>query len=309
VSEPLVQLRGLEKRYGERVALRGIDLTIDERQIFGVVGPDGAGKTTLLRALAGLLDVEAVEARVLGYDLRADVTELKAHVGYVPQSFSLYRELSVIENLSFTARIHRLPEAEFAARSHELLTRTALAPFADRPAGALSGGMRQKLSIANALLARPALLVLDEPTAGVDVVARAEIWALLARERDNALVLWSTSYLDEAEACDRLVYLEQGRVVADGPPAALRARVPLELYRAWGADARAIARAARALPYVQGARAAGRFARIEVQRARTPGVARVLHDLGELPGAAVDFAEAMAPDMESTLLGLAQGLA
>ena len=306
MSEPLILLRGLEKRYGERTALRGIDLTIDERQIFGVVGPDGAGKTTLLRAVAGLLEVRAGEARVLGYDLTADVTELKARVGYFPQSFSLYRELSVIENLSFTARIHRLPEPEFAARSHELLERTGLAPFADRAAGALSGGMRQKLAIANALLARPALLVLDEPTAGVDVVARAEIWALLERERGEALVLWSTSYLDEAEACDRLVYLDDGRIVADGTPAALRAAVPLELYRVWGDDARAIARAARALPYVQGARAAGRFARIEVQRERTPGAARVLHDLGQLPGGTVRFAEQTAPDMESTLLALAE---
>jgi drug efflux transport system ATP-binding protein len=306
VSEPLVQLRGLEKRYGERQALRGIDLTIDERQIFGVVGPDGAGKTTLLRAIAGLLEVQAAEARVLGYNLTADVTELKALAGYVPQSFSLYRELSVIENLSFTARIHRLPEAEFAARSRELLERTGLAPFGDRPAGALSGGMRQKLAIANALLARPALVVLDEPTAGVDVVARAEIWALLQRERREALVLWSTSYLDEAEACDRLVYLDNGRIVADGTPAALRAKVPLDLYRVWSDDARAVARAARALPYVQGARAAGRFARVEVQHARTPGVDRVLHDLSELPGGTVRFAEQTAPDMESTLLGLAE---
>jgi ABC-2 type transport system ATP-binding protein len=306
VSEPLIQLRGLEKRYGERPALRGIDLTIDERQIFGVVGPDGAGKTTLLRAVAGLLEVRAREARVLGYDLTADVTELKARVGYVPQSFSLYRELSVIENLSFTARLHRVPEADFAARSRELLERTALAPFVDRSAGALSGGMRQKLAIANALLARPALVVLDEPTSGVDVVARREIWALLQRERREALVLWSTSYLDEAEACDRLAYLDNGRIVADGTPAALRAKVPLELYRVWSDDARAVARAARALPYVQGARAAGRFARVEVQQARTPGVDRVLHDLSELPGGTVRFAEQTAPDMESTLLGLAE---
>ena len=306
MSEPLVQLRGLEKRYGERTALRNIDLTIDECQIFGVVGPDGAGKTTLLRSIAGLLEVKAREARVLGHDLTADVTELKARVGYVPQSFSLYRELSVLENLSFTARLHRLPEAEFAARSRELLERTGLAPFGDRPAGALSGGMRQKLAIANALLARPALVVLDEPTSGVDVVARREIWALLQRERREALVLWSTSYLDEAEACDRLVYLDNGRIVADGTPAALRAKVPLDLYRVWSDDARAVARAARALPYVQGARAAGRFARVEVQHARTPGVDRVLHDLSELPGGTVRFAEQTAPDMESTLLGLAE---
>jgi ABC-2 type transport system ATP-binding protein len=303
VSEELIRLRGLEKRYGERRALAGIDLVVEDRQIFGIVGPDGAGKTTLLRALAGLLEVTAAEARVLGVDLTGDVTPLKARLGYVPQTFSLHRNLSVMENLRFTARVHRLPADTFAARAAELLARTGLSEFGDRPAGALSGGMRMKLSVANALLAEPVLLLLDEPTAGVDVVARGEIWALLERERQRALVVLSTSYLDEAAACDRLAYLDAGRVVAVGTPAELRARTTLELYRVWGDDARAIARAARALPYVDGARATGHFSRVEVRRALTPGAVRVLGDLVGLPG--VRFAEPMPVDMETTLLGLA----
>jgi len=300
-----VELCGLEKRYGARRALAGIDLEIADRQIFGVVGPDGAGKTTLLRALAGLLEIRATRARVLGVDLAGDVTELKAQIGYVPQAFSLHRNLSVAENLRFTARLHRLPEAEFTARAGELLERTGLAPFAERPAGALSGGMRQKLAVANALLPAPRLLVLDEPTAGVDVLARGELWAMFERARRRALVVFSTSYVDEAAACDRLAYLDGGRVVATGTPAALRAATPLELYRAWGDDPRAIARAARALPWVQGARAAGRYARIEVRRDRTPGTAAVLRDLAALPAAGVRLAERAEADMESTLLALA----
>jgi ABC-type multidrug transport system ATPase subunit len=174
--------------------------------------------------------------------------------------------------------------------------------------------MRQKLAVANALLPRPALLVLDEPTAGVDVLARADIWAMLneypslalTRARAEALVLLSTSYLDEAAACDRLVYLDAGRVVATGSPEELRAAAQLELYRAWGDDAQAIARAARALPYVGGARATGRFARIEVLRPRSPGTRRVLADLEALPAGGVRLAEEVPPDMESTLLALAQ---
>src|SRR6266849_5803355 len=158
---PLIRLRGLEKRYGQRRALAGVDLSLDGGQIVGVVGPDGAGKTTLLRALAGLLEIEATEATVLGFDLRADVTALKARIGYVPQAFGLHRDLSVMENLRFTARLQRLDATAFAQRAHELLTRTGLAPFADRPAGALSGGMKQKLAVANALLMKPALLLLD----------------------------------------------------------------------------------------------------------------------------------------------------
>ncbi len=303
----MIRLRGLEKRYGSRRALAGVDLVLERREIVGVVGPDGAGKTTLLRALAGLLEVEAEEASVLGYDLRGDVTALKSRIGYVPQAFSLHRDLTVAENLRFTARLHRLPETEFRARADELLARTGLAPFAARATGALSGGMRQKLAVANALLPRPALLLLDEPTAGVDVMSRAELWALLERAREDALVLISTSYLDEAAAADRLLYLDRGRVVAAGTPAALRAGVPLQVYRAWGGEARAIARAARALPYVAGARATGRFARIEVRREGAPGTARVLADLGALAGARVSLAEEAPLDMEATLLALAGG--
>jgi ABC-2 type transport system ATP-binding protein len=300
----LVRLRGLRKTYGRRRGLAGVDLELSERQIVGVVGPDGAGKSTLLRALVGLLEVEADEALVLGYDLRADVTALKAHIGYVPQVFSLHRDLTIAENLHFTARLHRLPTAEAEKRIAELLERTALSRFADRSADALSGGMKQKLAVANALLPRPQLLVLDEPTAGVDVVARAEIWSLFEEASSDALVLLATSYLDEAARCQRLVYLDEGRVVATGTPAELREGVPLELYRAWGDDVRAIASAARALPYVAGARATGAAARIEVRRERSPGAERVLHDLDGLAGG-VRFAEHLPVDMETTLLALA----
>jgi len=304
---PVIAVRGLAKRFGRRAALDGVDVRLDGRQIVGIVGPDGAGKTTLLRALAGLLDVEAVEARVLGYDLRGDVTAMKARMGYVPQAFSLQRDLTVDENLRFTARLHRLPTEEFEARARRLLARTGLAPFTGRAVGALSGGMKQKLAIANALLPRPELLLLDEPTAGVDVLARSEIWAILTEERQQALVLTSTSYLDEAERCDRLVYLDRGRVAASGTPAELQAAVHLDVYRAWGDDARAIARAARALDYVAGARATGRFARIEVRRDATPDPARVLADLRRVAGGTVRFAEAAPPDMESAFLAIAGG--
>ncbi|HUI27183.1 MAG TPA: ABC transporter ATP-binding protein [Candidatus Kryptonia bacterium] len=306
-SRSLIELRKLTKRYRARPALAEVDLTLDGGQIVGVVGPDGAGKTTLIRTLAGLLDIHAAHATVLGHDLRGDVTELKAQIGYVPQTFSLHRDLSVMENLRFTARLQRLSGDEFTRRANELLARTHLTPFVDRAAGALSGGMKMKLAVANALLLRPPLLLLDEPTAGVDVVARSEIWSLLQRERSEALIVISTSYLDEAANCDRLVYLDSGRVVAAGTPAELRATVPLELYRAWGDDPRSIARAARQLPYVVGARATGRFARIEVGRRRTPGAAHVVRDLTALPDAGVRFAERTAIDMESTLLALARG--
>jgi len=304
-EQDVIRLRGLEKRFGRRRALAGVDLTLGGQQIVGIVGPDGAGKTTLIRALAGLLEIEAAEAEVLGYDLRADVSELKAHIGYMPQAFSLHRDLSVIENLRFTARLHRLETSAFTRLAEELLKRTQLAPFADRSAGALSGGMKQKLAIANALLVRPDLLLLDEPTAGVDVMARTEIWDLLQRVRRRTLVLLSTGYLDEAAACDRLVYLDHGRVVATGTPAELRESVRLDAYRAWGDNPRAIAREARRFPYVAGARPTGRYARIDVGRP-APAPEQVMRDLVSLPHTKVRFAEPIPVDMESTLLALAR---
>ncbi len=304
-ARPSLRLVGVAKRYGRRVALAGIDLALDGPQIVGVVGPDGAGKTTLLRAIAGLLEIEAREATVLGFDLRADVRELKRRTGYVPQAFGLHRELSVLENLRFTARLHRLSEAELSRRAGPLLERTGLAPFVDRPAGALSGGMKQKLAVTNALLPEPDLLVLDEPTAGVDVLARDEIWRILEARRDHTLVLISTSYLDETEACDRLVYLDAGRVVAEGTPDELRARVPVRLFRLWGDDPRAIAQDARALPWVRSARATGRFARVEVEAGGAPAEPAVRDVLAALP-ARVRLVEPTPVDMESALLHFAR---
>jgi ABC-2 type transport system ATP-binding protein len=304
-----VRLRGLEKRFGRRRALAGVDLELAGREIVAVVGPDGAGKTTLLRALAGLLEVEAAEARVLGHDLTGDVTDLKRRVGYVPQAFGLHRDLTVGESLRFIARLHGLAPAAAAARAEELLARTGLGPFVDRPVGALSGGMKQKLAVVSALLPAPALLVLDEPTAGVDVLARREIWALLEGARTYALVVLSTSYIDEAAACDRLVYLEGGRVLAAGTPGELRGRVPLSLYRAWGDDPRSIAEAARTLPYAQGARAASRCAHVTVWTARAPEAPRVAADLARLQPGGVRLVEPAPLDMESVLLAFAQGLA
>ena len=303
-AAPVIDLVQLSKRYGKKRALEGVDLQLAGGQRVGVVGPDGAGKTTLLRSLVGLLEIEAQRANVLGHDLRGDVRALKAKVGYVPQVFALNRDLSVLENLRFTGRLHRIPKAEFERRVEELLGRTGMAPFADRPAGALSGGMKQKLAVANALLPEPALLVLDECTAGVDVVARAEIASLLAARRDEVLVLLSTSYLDEADDCDRLVYLDAGHVVATGTPDELRARVQVALYRVWCAAPRVLAAAARALPYVEAVRSSGLSARIDVAPDRAPERARVLAELAALEGARV--VESLPIDMEAVLLALAR---
>jgi ABC-2 type transport system ATP-binding protein len=305
-APPSIRLRGLRKRFGTREALRGIDLNVSGAQMLGVVGPDGAGKTTLMRTLAGLLEIEAEEATVLGHDLRGDVQDYKRHVGYVPQAFSLYRDLSIDENLSFTARLHRIAPDELRRRRDELLERTALAPFAARLAGQLSGGMKQKLAVANALLPHPDLLVLDEPTAGVDVVARREIFEILSELEREVLVVVSTSYLEEAALCDRLVYLRGGRVVAQGSPAELEAATGTDAWRAWTDYGDEVRVAARELPWVDSARHCGRFVRVEVVRELCPSAADVRRALAGLGGGLVALAERAPTDLESTLLALAR---
>ena len=206
------------------VALDGVSATVEPGMMTGVVGPDGAGKTTLLRLLAGLLRPTAGRVTVLGHDMATDAQAAHGGIGYMPQRFGLYEDLSVAENLSLFADLHALTPAVRAERIPRLLGFTGLAPFTARLAGQLSGGMKQKLGLACALLARPRLLLLDEPSVGVDPASRRELWAMvaamLAEGRAEGMgVVWATAYLDEAERCGRVVLLHEGRMLAAAPPA------------------------------------------------------------------------------------------
>ena len=216
------------------VALDGVSATFSPGMITGVVGPDGAGKTTLLRLLAGLLRPTAGRVTVLGHDMATDAQAAHAAIGYMPQRFGLYEDLSVGENLTLFADLHALGAEVRAERIPRLLGFTGLAPFTARLAGRLSGGMKQKLGLACALLARPRLLLLDEPSVGVDPASRRELWAMvatmLAEGREQGMgVVWATAYLDEAERCGRVLLLHEGHMLAEAPPAdflaALRGRV------------------------------------------------------------------------------------
>lgn len=222
----LVRLEGVWRSFrvgGRRVeALCGISLTIPRACRVGLVGPDGAGKTTLLRLLAGLLSPDRGRVQVLGLELPGAAAAVQERVGYMPQRFGLYDDLSVEENLSLYADLYGLDRATRCERLAEILDATGLAPFRARLARHLSGGMRQKLALGAALLASPPLMLLDEPSVGVDPLSRRELWDLALRlaGRDATLV-WSTAYLDEAERCERVLLLHEGRLLADGPPAAL----------------------------------------------------------------------------------------
>ncbi len=230
-APPAVICRNLHHRFrlrdGEVHALRGLDLRIAEGELVALVGADAAGKTTLLRLLAGLLQASGGEIRVLGRDPLGDQRSLAHEVAYMPQRFGLYEELSVEENLTLFAGLKNLPPETRESRVAELLDFVGLGAYRRRLAGRLSGGMKQKLALAAALLKPPRLMLLDEPSVGVDPISRRELWELVARlHEDGVTVLWSTAYLDEAEMAGRVLLLHEGELIADGPPARLTA--PLE---------------------------------------------------------------------------------
>ena len=219
----VIDAQGLGRRYGNVWAVRDIGLRIARGEIFGLVGPDGAGKTTLLQLLAAVLDPSEGHCHVLGFDTVRQASQVTSRIGYMPQGFTLYERLTVAENLAFAARVHGVAPLERADRRQRLLAMAKLAPFVDRIEGALSGGMRKKLALCTNLIHEPPLLLLDEPGLGVDPLSRRELWRMLeAFRRAGATIVFTTSYMDEAELCDRLAFLDRGRLVAQGTPAELR---------------------------------------------------------------------------------------
>lgn len=215
-------IQRLSKRFGALAALEQVSLEFEPALIHGVIGPDGAGKTTLLRLLMGLYRPSAgvIEYRSNGTLL--DLAQVKPRLAYMPQQQSLYPDLSISEHLDFFRELYQLPTPAYHARREELLHLTRLKPFADRPAGQLSGGMYKKLGLMCALLPSPLAVLLDEPTNGVDPISRRELWEMLYRlQRTKVLVLLTTSYMDEAERCGRVHVLDQGRVLATGEPRAI----------------------------------------------------------------------------------------
>ena len=225
----MVSVASLQRRFDETVAVAGLGFEVRAGEMFGLIGPDGAGKSTTLRCVLGLLRPDAGQVRLLDADPWLHRRELARRVGYLPQRFSLYGDLSVDENVAFFARVHETGETSGAwrRRRDELLELLRLTPFRGRLADRLSGGMRQKLSLACTLIHTPEVLVLDEPTAGVDPVSRRDFWRILARLQGEGMgILLTTPYLDEAERCTRVGLMQQGRLLALDTPERLRTLVP-----------------------------------------------------------------------------------
>ena len=247
-SADAVVVSELTKRFGETVALDAVSFTVAPGELFGFIGPDGAGKTTLFRILTTLLVPDAGEARVLGLDAVKEMWALRARVGYMPGRFSLYPDLSVEENLRFFASVFGTTvEAQY-----DLIAPIyrQIEPFRDRRAGALSGGMKQKLALSCALVHRPDLLFLDEPTTGVDAVSRREFWDLLADLRAEGLtIVVSTPYMDEADRCDRVALVQRGRILTIDTPAAITARYERPLFAVRAGDRYRLILALRSYPH------------------------------------------------------------
>ena len=231
--EIVIEARDLYKQYPSQKnhpAVAGLSLAIPQGQLYSLVGPDGAGKTTTLRILSTVMEQSSGSAHIMGFDVRREPDKARRHIGYMPQNFSLYPDLSILENLNFFADIHRIPAARKKERIEEMLAFTRLDRFVARRAGALSGGMKKKLALACALVHDPQVLLLDEPSTGVDPVSRRELWVILANVvQQGVTVLVSTPYMDEAERCHQVGILYAGQMLVSGTPEELTTRLPFEI--------------------------------------------------------------------------------
>jgi ABC-2 type transport system ATP-binding protein len=282
-AAPAIAVQNLGRRFGEVSAIEGVDFEVRVGELFGVVGPDGAGKTTLLRMLAGVLRPDAGDARLHGVSVVGDPEAVKHEIAYMPQRFGLYTDLTVMENLDFYADLYGVPVAERRKRRERLFQFSNLGPFKDRLAGALSGGMRQKLALSCALIHMPKILLLDEPTFGVDPISRRDLWLIvheMVEEGVTAMV--STAYLDEAERFDRVALLHRGRLLALDTPARLQATLTGEMLVVEVESARAARELLIGRPRVRKATLFGDKLHVLVDSAdaATPEIERVLRDAG-----------------------------
>jgi ABC-2 type transport system ATP-binding protein len=298
--EIIIDARGLTKSFGGRVVVNQVSMQVAKGEIYGFLGPNGSGKTTFLRMLCGLLRPDSGSGACLGLDIAGQSDRIKPQVGYMAQRFSLYEDLSVAENLHFVARIYQVPDRRAAVE--EVMERMGLTRYRSHLAGALSGGWKQRLALACCLAHRPRLLLLDEPTAGVDPKARRDFWAEVHRLTGEGLTaLISTHYMDEAERCHRLAYIAYGNLLAAGTPAELTAERGLVSFAVQGGDGARLADELAALPGVEQVVPFGNVLRVS-GRDR----AAMLAGLAAFRARGVDVAEVPA-SLEEVFISLMSG--
>lgn len=265
-----IKTSGLTKKFGNYPAVDNLDLEIQKGELFGLVGPDGAGKTTIMRLLSAILDPSSGEAWVAGHSISNEGEKIKEKIGYMSQRFGLYEDLTVMENIFFYADLYEVPQKERPARIERLLGFSNLRPFKDRLAGKLSGGMKQKLGLACALIHTPEVLFLDEPTNGVDPVSRRDFWRILYDLlKEGVTILVSTAYLDEAERCTQVGLIHKGRLMMKDSPMGIKKSLGLPMVELWSDDARNAVETIRAVEGVRGVSLYGDRLHITLEKKET----------------------------------------
>ncbi|MFO7634350.1 MAG: ABC transporter ATP-binding protein [Caldilinea sp.] len=309
MTDCLIDAYDLHKSFGDTCAVDGVSLRVASGEIYGLVGPDGAGKTTVMRLLCGALTLDDGDVAIGGFDIRRQVEWAREQIGYLAQRFSLYEELTVQENLRFFAEVRGLKPAQWAPRSLEILEFVGLEAFRERRAGQLSGGMKQKLGLAAALINEPRILLLDEPTTGVDPVTRQDFWRLILPllRRGNLAVLVSTPYMDEALRCTRIGFMRSGRIISEGPPAELRRRLNGRILELTGKPDKLIVEIARADSGVDTAERFGNRFHLRVAPGQADAVLGRLGGSIRAAGGAVESLHQIEPQLEDVFIELAEG--
>jgi ABC-2 type transport system ATP-binding protein len=311
----LIQADHLYRHFGTTRAVEDVSFDVAAGEIYGLVGPDGAGKTTTLRLLCGAYKPSQVDGGsppvilLNGYDLLRQTEKAREQIGYLPQRFSLYEELTVMENIRFFAEVRGLADADWRPRCQEILAFVGLGEFADRRAGYLSGGMKQKLGLAAALVHRPHILLLDEPTTGVDPVTRQDFWQLIIRlvgqdGHNETAVLVSTPYMDEAARCTRVGFMNAGRIIREGTPAALRERLEGRVLELIGQPLALLRRLAEGEEGVMGVQMFGDRLHLRVEAGQAEAVMERISEHIPVQGGQISRLRAISPQLEDVFMEL-----
>ncbi len=305
-----IEVAHLSKSFADHIVVDDLNLVVEPGEIYGLVGPDGAGKTTTIRLICGALRpnlrLTDLKLSVLGNDLLKQTDQARSHIGYLPQRFSLYEELTVMENIRFFAETRGLKSAEWQPRCMEILNFVGLAEFTNRRAGQLSGGMKQKLGLAAALVHRPAVLLLDEPTTGVDPVTRQDFWQLIIHliAEEGVAVLISTPYMDEAARCTHVGFMQKGRLIVEGTPSELRHLLDDRVVEIRGKPLQQLRGLAQADKDVEEAQMFGDRIHLRVREGKVHLVIERLQKTIPENAAVIDAIRPVAPQLEDVFISL-----